>query len=172
MTNASFKRVGSGDLGESTRQPSTAVAPTSFQSALGAGKESHVTAPVEVAALPAAANGLFDGPWYYPARYLHRHVTVLHPIEPTVPPGAGDLRGRVAMVLRVNPKGAVDGYEILDSEPLGFFEKSVIEAFAYEQYAPGLIAGTPVRGQLHVEVVFEPGEVPKAVLNFGISRQP
>lgn len=115
----------------------------------------------------ATKGGLFEGPWYYPAHNLHRHVTVLHPIEPKIPPGIGDLRGKVSMLLKVSPQGTVDSYEILDAEPPGIFEQSVIDAFSSELYAPGLIAGQAVRGLLHIEVNFEPGVAPKTTINFG-----
>lgn len=112
-------------------------------------------------------NGLFDGPWYYPARYLHRHVTVLHPIEPKPPIGTGQVEGRVVIVLRVSSEGAVDSYDIAESEPEGLFDLAVITAFANERFAPGLIAGIPVRGLLQIEVLFEAGAAPHATVRYG-----
>jgi protein TonB len=116
------------------------------------------------------STGLFDGPWYYPASYLHRHVTVLRPIEPKIPTGAGDLRGRVVLMLKVNQQGSVDSYEIITAEPPGFFENAVIDAFATEQYAPGLIANQAVRGLLQIEVFFEPGAAPRTGVMMELPR--
>lgn len=161
--------MGLADASHSQLLPPAGVGPVSLPPAPVDAKPGQ-GAPPGAAVLPAAINGLFDGPWYYPARYLHRRVTVLQPIEPKVPTAAGDMRGKVALVLRVSRSGTVDGYDILESEPPGFFEQSVIDAFASERYAPGLIAGTPVRGLLHVEVLFEPGEAPKAVIDFNAFR--
>ncbi len=143
-------------------EKSNAVEPGSID-----GPEASAT---EKETVRATTYGLFEGPWYYSARYLHRHVTALHPIEPKVPSGTGDIRGRVSMVLKVSPQGEVDSYEILESEPPGLFDQFVVDAFASERYAPGLIAGAPVRGQLHVEVMFEPGESPRTVVDFGLHK--
>lgn len=103
------------------------------------------------------------GPWYYPARYLHRHVTPLHPIRPDYPEASQRIAGHVVILLFVNEHGGVDRHEILAAEPAGIFEGAVIEAFAlHARYAPGLITGYPVRGQLRAEVLFMPGEIPTA----------
>ena len=101
------------------------------------------------------------GPWYYPARYLHRKVTPLKPIWPVYPPEAETVAGRVTILLFVNERGEIDRYRIEAAEPSGIFEASVIKAFVEEaRYAPGMITGYPVRGQLLAEVSFEPGAPP------------
>lgn len=101
------------------------------------------------------------GPWYYPARYLHRKVTPLKPIWPDYPPEAETVAGRVTILLFVNEFGEIDRYRIESAEPAGIFEASVIEAFVEKaRYAPGMITGYPVRGQLLAEVSFEPGAPP------------
>lgn len=109
---------------------------------------------------------MFPGPWYYPARYLHRRVTPLKPIRPDYPVDAEQVRGRVTILLLVNEEGSVDQYRIQDAEPPGVFDASVIAAFTTVRYAPGLITGYKVKGQLLAEVSFEPGLPPQA--NFSI----
>ena len=107
------------------------------------------------------ANGLFPGPWYYPARYLHRHPSPLKPIWPEYPPEAQTLSGQIVLLLMINEKGSVDSYRVIESQPPGVFDGAVVNAFSREAYAPGLITGYPVKSQLLVEITFEPGVLPK-----------
>ncbi len=68
----------------------------------------------------------------------------------------------MVLPLLINEQGKVDTYRILEAEPSGIFDNEVVAAFTHERYAPGLIASRPVRSQLLVEVVFEPGAIPQA----------
>ncbi|GAB2180549.1 hypothetical protein DLREEDagrD3_07720 [Denitratisoma sp. agr-D3] len=120
----------------------------------------------------ATVSGLIAGPWYYPARYLHRHVTPLRPIWPDYPAAAQNTAGSVTLLLLVNEEGKVDRYRIESAEPPGVFDDAVIRAFTGETYAPGLIAGMPVKGQLQAEVSFEPGQPPRLNLRPGNAPQP
>lgn len=106
--------------------------------------------------------GMFPGPWYYPARYLHRRPTPLKPIWPAYPEELATISGRVIILLLINDAGAVDQYRIESSEPPGVFDASVIAAFTAAQYAPALITGYRVKSQLIAEVSFEPGAPPRA----------
>lgn len=133
------------------------------------GKQEPSPPPLGLAT--AAVNGLIPGPWYYPARYLHRRPTVLKPIRPTYPPEAETISGQVQLLLLINESGGVDSYHIVESQPPGIFDNTVIDAFARERYAPGLITGYPVKSQLLVEVVFEPGTAPQASLLPALPRQ-
>jgi protein TonB len=117
----------------------------------------HTPPPPVAAVVPS---GLFPGPWYYAARYLHRRPTPLKPIRPIYPPEAENLPGQVILLLLINENGAVDTYRIIESQPPGIFDTAVTDAFVRERYAPGLITGYPVKSQLLVEVVFEPGSTP------------
>lgn len=109
---------------------------------------------------PAQASGLLPGPWYYPARYLHRRPTPLKPIYPAYPPEEENTQGHVMLLLLINEQGTVDSYQLMESQPAGRFDNAVIEAFTHETYAPGLITNYPVKSQLLVEVRFEPGSLP------------
>ncbi|MBI5861491.1 MAG: TonB family protein [Rhodocyclales bacterium] len=115
-------------------------------------------------------SGLLPGPWYYAARYLHRRPTPLKPIRPNYPPEAENLRGQVMLLLLINERGTVDTYHIVESQPPGVFDDAVSDAFTREQYAPGLITGYPVKSQLLVDVTFEPGSAPTAIILPGPSR--
>jgi hypothetical protein len=127
----------------------------------GEAKENAASNSPETAA-NVSVTGLFPGPWYYAARYLHRRPTPLKPIQPVYPPNAKHLSGQVILLLLINERGAVDSYQIIESQPPGHFDDPVIEAFTHEIYAPGLITGYPVKSQLLVEIVFEPGALPEA----------
>lgn len=81
--------------------------------------------------------------------------------------------GRVTILLFVNEHGEIDRYRIEAAEPAGVFEASVIKAFVDEaRYAPGLITGYPVRGQLLAEVSFEPGAPPSIDFSIMGTAQP
>ena len=110
----------------------------------------------------AQAAGLLPGPWYYPARYLHRRPTPLKPIYPAYPVAEENTPGQVVLLLLVNERGTVDSYQVMESQPAGRFDDVVIKAFAHETYAPGLITNYPVKAQLLVDVRFEPGRLPTA----------
>ena len=118
--------------------------------------------PVPRPALSTAGlSGIVSGPWYYSARYLHRRPTPLKPIRPIYPPLFEDVAGHVVLLLFINEQGTVDTHRILSAEPATIFDDAVVTAFVRERYAPGLITGYPVRSQLLVEVVFEPGSEPR-----------
>lgn len=121
---------------------------------------------------PAASpsNGLFPGPWYYPARYLHRRPSPLKPIWPEYPPEAQTLSGQIVLLLMINEKGGVDSYRIVESQPPGVFDDAVINAFSRETYAPGLITGYQVKSQLLVEIIFEPGALPQTSILPGLPQ--
>jgi TonB family protein len=121
------------------------------------------TALVEPAApaAPAGLSGIVSGPWYYAARYLHRRPTPLKPIRPNYPPFTSDIAGHVVLLLLINEQGTVDTHRILQADPATIFDETVVAAFIKERYAPGLISGHPVKSQLLVEVVFEPGTEPR-----------
>ncbi len=113
-------------------------------------------------AAPSGPSGMFPGPWYYPARYLHRRPTPLKPIWPDYPESLEDQHGRVRILLLINEEGDVDQHRIEVSEPPGMFDAAVVAAFTAARYAPALIAGYQVKSQLLAEVSFEPGAPPRA----------
>jgi len=117
----------------------------------------------------AQAPGLFPGPWYYSARYLHRRPTPLKPILPAYPKEEENTPGQVVLLLMINEQGTVDSYQVMESQPAGRFDDAVIAAFAHETYAPGLISGYPVKSQLLVEIRFEPGSAPVANILPGLA---
>lgn len=115
--------------------------------------------------------GIVTGSWYYAARYLHRRPTPLKPIRPDYPPFTNSLSGRVVLLMFINQQGGVDSHRLLESTPRGIFDEEVLKSFVNERYAPGLISGFPVKSQLLVEVVFEPGRAPRTGLLLDAPQQ-
>jgi protein TonB len=124
------------------------------------------------AAGSASPTGMFPGPWYYPARYLHRRPSPLKPIWPDYPAEHEKIRGRVVILLLINEEGTVDQHKIESAEPPGVFEESVRKAFTGAVYAPALITGYKVKSQLLAEVFFEPGAPPKTSFSIMDQAQP
>lgn len=142
-----------------------APAPESRPADGGSGNISKLPPAVNAAQAP----GLFPGPWYYSARYLHRRPTPLKPILPAYPKEEENTPGQVVLLLMINEQGTVDSYQVMESQPAGRFDDAVIAAFAHETYAPGLITGYPVKSQLLVEIRFEPGSAPVANILPGLA---
>lgn len=147
-----------------------APAPAPAATAPGAVAPASPQPAVPSAPYRAALAGIVSGPWYYSARYLHRRPTPLKPIRPAYPPLVGDLAGRVVLLLLINERGTVDSHQVMKAEPGGIFEESVVTAFIGERYAPGLITGYPVKSQLLVEVIFEPGAEPRTGILLDLPR--
>jgi TonB family protein len=97
---------------------------------------------------------MVQGPWYYPARYLHIRTRPRESINVEPPPLTHNLEGSVRILLFINERGGLDSYRIVSSTPDGVFDKSVTDAFTHVGYEPGLIANLPVKSQLLIEVVF------------------
>lgn len=171
LHNAAPSAAAGGDAGHTaipkiTAQPAMQPAMQSQPETAPVAEKSTTNKPADADNYPIIpiANGLLAGPWYYPARYLHRRPSPLHPIKPDYPPEARSIAGRVVLVLLLNTKGGVDDYRIEATEPPGVFEDAVIQAFTRETYAPGMITGYPVKSQMLVEVRFEPGETPRTTV--------
>lgn len=113
--------------------------------------------PPQKQALPPVVNGMFVGPWYFSAQYLHRRPSPLRPIRPDYPALTDNEVHTVRLLMLISATGAVDSYR-MSGEKDTAFAKAVIDAFTTVEYAPGLIANIPVKSQLLVEVTFHPGD--------------
>lgn len=120
--------------------------------------------PASRSATPGQAPGLVFGPWYYPAKWLHRRPSPLKPIQPEYPVGFSEASGRVLLLLFINEEGTVDRHQLLSPTQEDAFAASAIRAFSAARYAPGMITGHVVRSQLLVDVTFEPGQTPSVGL--------
>lgn len=113
--------------------------------------------PPQKQALPPVVNGMFVGPWYFSAQYLHRRPSPLRPIRPDYPAVTDNEVHTVRLLMLIGATGVVDSYR-MSGEKDTAFAKAVIDAFTTVDYAPGLISNIPVKSQLLVEVTFHPGD--------------
>lgn len=113
--------------------------------------------PPQKQALPPVVNGMFVGPWYFSAQYLHRRPSPLRPIRPDYPALTDNEVHTIRLLMLISAAGTVDSYRVSGEKDTPF-AKTVIDAFTTVDYAPGLIANIPVKSQLLVEVIFHPGD--------------
>ncbi len=132
----------------------------------------HSTAPTDGATdpsqqsspLPPSHLGLFDGPWYYSARYLHRRPEPLQAIRPTYPVVSDQQVRTIRVLLFISKEGNVDTFRLMNAESDDPYASSVIKAFIHARFTPGIIADMPVKSQLLAEVYFDPGNPAKVDL--------
>ncbi len=96
-------------------------------------------------------------PVYYAAEMLGRRPIPLHAVTPNYPAGIDGVSGKVTLALYINEKGTVDNAVTQSSDLPVAFEEEALQAFARARYAPGLIAGKPVRATFIVEIAFDAG---------------
>lgn len=143
-----------GETGQPTRQTPGAA---------GADQSAAVSSPLPAFQppqkhdLPPVVNGMFVGPWYYAAQYLHRRPSPLRPIRPDYPALADNETHTVRILMLISATGSVDSYRVTGESDTPF-AKTVIQAFTTVEYAPGLISNIPVKSQLLAEVTFNPGD--------------
>ncbi len=80
----------------------------------------------------------------------------LDDINPDFPGSAGTRGGSVVLRLLISETGAIDKIEVVRASPPGLFEESALAAFGSARFAPGYLAGTPVKSQIMFEVEFAP----------------
>lgn len=116
------------------------------------------TGPEQISApLPPSHLGLFEGPWYYSARYLHRRPEPLQAIRPTYPLVSDQQIRTIRLLLFISKEGGVDSYRLVNADGDDPYAIAVINAFTQARFAPGIIADMPVKSQLLAEVYFDPG---------------
>ncbi len=72
--------------------------------------------------------------------------------------GAWTGRGRVLLRVFLGVSGAVEGIEVLSSDPPSVFDEAAVAAFANLRFRPGEIEGVAVTSQTHFEVYFDDSE--------------
>ncbi|MBN8447989.1 MAG: TonB family protein [Candidatus Accumulibacter sp.] len=77
---------------------------------------------------------------------------------PDGPSGAAAGRGRVLLRVFLGVGGAVEGIEVLSSDPPSVFDEAAVAAFANLRFRPGEIEGVAVTSQTAFEVYFEDSE--------------
>lgn len=127
-----------------TRNPPGSVA--------GASATEQKSAP-----LPPSHLGLFEGPWYYSARYLHRRPEPMQAIRPAYPLVSDQQLRTIRLLLFISKEGSVDSYRLVNADGDDPYAIAVINAFTQARFTPGIIADMPVKSQLLAEVYFDPG---------------
>jgi TonB family protein len=77
---------------------------------------------------------------------------------PDGPGGAAAARGRVLLRVFLGVDGAVEGIEVLSSDPPSVFDEAAVAAFANLRFRPGEIEGVAVTSQTAFEVYFDDSE--------------
>jgi TonB family protein len=77
---------------------------------------------------------------------------------PDNPIGASASRGRVLLRVFLGASGAVEGIEVLSSDPPSVFDEAAVAAFANLRFRPGEIEGVAVTSQTAFEVHFDDSE--------------
>lgn len=114
-----------------------------------------------IAARPARAPvastaALPEAPDYLAGASLDPGPQPLGEINPQYPDSANLQEGTVVIRVLIDDTGHVDNVGVVRAEPKGYFEEAAIEAFAKAPFAPGRVAGVPVKSQITVEVHFLP----------------
>jgi periplasmic protein TonB len=113
------------------------------------------------AAVPARAASVADAPLaaapdYLLGARLDPGPRPLEDIEPDYPDTVRLREGTVVLRLLIGNTGHVDDVAVVRSDPRGVFDQAALDAFGKARFAPGLLAGTPVKSQITVEVEFMP----------------
>jgi TonB family protein len=70
-------------------------------------------------------------------------------------PSGASARGRVLLRVFLGVSGAVEGIEVLSSDPPSIFDEAAVAAFANLRFRPGEIEGVAVTSQTAFEVYFD-----------------
>jgi periplasmic protein TonB len=94
-------------------------------------------------------------PDYFFTSKLQISPQPLSAVEPEFPDRLGKQSGVVTLRILINESGVVDNVAVVDATPVGVFEDSALAAWGRANFAPGRIAGKPVKSQVTIEVVFD-----------------
>lgn len=108
--------------------------------------------------IPKLAN--FPVDLYYPSSDVDERAQPLNKVDLVYPLIAHEQRvpGVVTMNLFISEQGVIDKVVIVDSTPLGVFEKAALEAVSQLKFEPAVKNGMPVKNRRAIEVVFDPYE--------------
>ena len=105
---------------------------------------------------PPANIGL-DGDTIFQEGELDEPMTILARVAPIYPLRARtrNIEGHVTVSFIVNEKGDVNQIKILNAEPPGTFDKSVIQCVSSWRFKPGTIEGVPVQTRVETTIKFQ-----------------
>lgn len=119
---------------------------------LGGGPVVAETPPVKISTFDAAAP-----PAMVDAAALDQPLTPLSRIPPVYPAGAKHrgLEGWVRVRFEVDERGEVQEVQVIEAEPEGVFDDSVVRCVRQWRFKPGTVDGVPVKARAETTVRFE-----------------
>ncbi|MBU0741292.1 TonB family protein [bacterium] len=98
-----------------------------------------------------------DGAFVFDAADLDQPPRVVARIPPVYPYRARqrEIEGHVRVRFLVSPEGQASQVQVLEAEPAGLFEESVLQIIPSWRFSPGLIDGQPVASWMATTVRFE-----------------
>lgn len=95
-------------------------------------------------------------PEYHPAGLLDPPPRILQAGEPAYPENVRRAEGIVVLRVLIGADGRLEALQVARSTPPGLFDASALTAFAAARFAPGYLAGVPVKSQMILEVTYTP----------------
>jgi protein TonB len=91
---------------------------------------------------------------YYGVRQLDVFPTLASAFELRYPAraAAGEVKGRVALLVLIDAQGVVDEVSVVDAQPAGYFEEDALRTFRSAQFKPALKGGRAVKSRIVIEV--------------------
>lgn len=91
---------------------------------------------------------------YYGARQLDVFPTLAGAFELRYPAraAAGDVKGRVALLVLIDARGTVDEVSVVEAQPAGYFEEDALRVFRSAQFKPAMKGGRAVKSRIVIEV--------------------
>ena len=119
-------------------------------------KKIVVPAAPSAPARSAGSESVLDVPdsTYYGVRQLDVFPTLASALELRYPAraAAGDVKGRIALLVLIDAQGAVDEVSVVDAQPAGYFEEDALRVFRAAQFKPALKGGRAVKSRIVIEV--------------------
>lgn len=119
----------------------------------------QTAATATVASGPAAASPPAKGGrgGLYAVGQLDAPLAVVSKTPPAYPPAAKrrNIEGWIKVKFVVDEQGRVDHVSVLDAEPEGVFEQSVLRSIGGWRFKPGTIKGMAVKAQVEQTITFK-----------------
>jgi TonB family protein len=82
-------------------------------------------------------------------------------VAPLIYPEEAHMRqlpGRVVLRVYIDETGAIDGVDILESDPPGLFDQAAVDAVLATRFRPAMRLARPVKNVKRVEIRFDPAD--------------
>ena len=94
---------------------------------------------------------------YYGVRQLDVFPTLASAFELRYPAraAAGDVKGRIALLVLLDAQGAVDEVSVVEAQPAGHFEEDALRVFRSAQFKPAMKGGRAVKSRIVIELNYQ-----------------